>query len=88
MNLPKFNLSNILDALSAGLPAIGQMVVALHPGDTPEEIKIAAGVQLVQILAASLHQVASTAPAAPAAAPAPAPEVAPAAQVQLAATDA
>lgn len=61
----KFNLSNILDALSAGLPAIGQMVVALHPGDTAEEIKIAAGVQLVQILAASLHQVAVNAPAQP-----------------------
>ena len=59
----KFNLSNILDALSAGLPAIGQMVVALHPADTAEEIKIAAGVQLVQILAASLHQVAASAPA-------------------------
>lgn len=65
----KFNLSNLLDALSAGLPAIGQMVVALHPADTAEEIKIAAGVQLVQILAASLHQVAASAPAA---APAPA----------------
>lgn len=82
----KFNLSNILDALAAGLPSIGQMVVALHPGDTAEEIKIAAGVQLVQILAASLHQVAaSAAPAAPAAATAAPAE---SAQVQLAAPSA
>lgn len=78
----KFNLSNILDALSAGLPAIGQMVVALHPADTKEEIKIAAGVQLVQILAASLHQVTSAAPATPATTPAPATEAPLAAQVQ------
>lgn len=78
----KFNLSNILDALSAGLPAIGQMVVALHPADTAEEIKIAAGVQLVQILAASLHQVAAGAPAQPSTA-APATD-----QVQLAAPSA
>lgn len=84
----KFNLSNILDALAAGLPAIGQMVVALHPADTAEEIKIAAGVQLVQILAASLHQVTSAAPATPAAAPAPTAEAAPATQVQLAAPSA
>lgn len=69
----KFNLSNILDALSAGLPAIGQMVVALHPGDAAEEIKIASGVQLVQILAASLHQVATSAPAAAPMSPDPAP---------------
>lgn len=80
----KFNLSHILDALSAGLPAIGQMVVALHPGDTAEEVKIAAGVQLVQILAASLHQVAASAPA-----PAQPTTAAPAADpVQLAAPSA
>lgn len=81
----KFNLSNILDALAVSLPNIGQMVVALHPGDTAEEIKIAAGVQLVQILAASLHQVAATSSIV---APVPAADPAPSTQVQLAAPSA
>lgn len=45
-----------MNAFSQMLPAIGQTVEALHPGNEKEALKIRAGTALVQALIASLQQ--------------------------------
>lgn len=79
-----FNFTNFMDAMAKLLPAVGEAVIALHPGDAPEAMKIQFGTQLIGILAASLHQtvVSQTVDAPPPVATAPTvdPAAAPAAQ--------
>lgn len=66
-----FNFENFMAAMAKLLPAVGETVIALHPGNVNEAIKIQVGTQLISAIAASLHQSAT----APSDAPAP-PEVA------------
>lgn len=65
------NLKQLLAGFEAAVPAVGQIVTAMHPENTSEGVKIAAGVELFKLFAAGVHQIAaaSTAAAEP---PAPA----------------
>jgi hypothetical protein len=69
-----FNFENFMSAMAKLLPAVGEAVIALHPNNATEALKIQVGTQLISMIAASLHQ--STATAAEAA---PAPDQVPAA---------
>ena len=60
-----FNFDNFLSAMAKILPAVGETVIALHPGNTAEAIKIQVGTQLITAIATTLHESAqATAPAA------------------------
>lgn len=63
-----FNFENFLSAMAKILPAVGETVIALHPGNANEAIKIQVGTQLISAIVASLHQ-SATAPSDTAAAP-------------------
>lgn len=73
-----FNFQNFMDAMAKLLPAVGEAVVALHPNNPNEALKIQVGTQLISMIAASLHQSTATAqvnatePEAPPAASSPA----------------
>jgi hypothetical protein len=58
-----FNLDNFLSAVAKTVPAVGEAVIALHPNNPNEALKIQVGAQLLQMFVASLHQVATSAPA-------------------------
>lgn len=60
-----FNFDNFMSAMAKILPAVGETVIALHPGNAAEAIKIQAGTALIQAIASSLHQSATAEPAAP-----------------------
>lgn len=62
------NLKSFLAGLEAAVPAVGQIVVAMHPENATEGVKIAAGVELFKLVAAGMHQIAaaSASPAVPA----------------------
>lgn len=66
------NLKQLLAGFEAAVPAVGQIVVAMHPEDTAEGIKIAAGIQLFKFVVDGVHQIAAASAAAAAATPAPA----------------
>lgn len=58
-----FNFDNFLSAMAKMLPAVGEAVIALHPGNAAEAIKIQVGTQLISAIASSLHEAAqATAP--------------------------
>ena len=68
------SFDNFLAAAAKTLPVVGEAVIALHPNNPNEAMKIQVGAQLVQMFVASLHQVATSsvaaaAPAQPADAP-------------------
>lgn len=56
-----FNFDNFLSAMAKMLPAVGEAVIALHPNNAAEALKIQIGTQLISAIATSLHQ-ASAAP--------------------------
>lgn len=58
------NFKQLLAGFEAAVPAVGQVVAAMHPENALEGAKIAAGVQLFQFLAAGLHQIATASAAA------------------------
>jgi hypothetical protein len=62
-----FNFDNFMTAMAKLLPAVGEAVIALHPNNPNEALKIQVGTQLISMIAASLHQ--TTAAQAPAAEP-------------------
>lgn len=62
-----FNFDNFMSAMAKILPAVGETVIALHPSNTNEAIKIQVGTQLISAIAASLHQSAAKASDAPSA---------------------
>jgi hypothetical protein len=64
-----FNFDNFMSAVAKMVPAVGEAVIALHPNNATEAVKIQIGAQLIQAIAASLHQSAAKDPAAPTAAP-------------------
>jgi hypothetical protein len=69
-----FNFDNFMSAMAKLLPAVGEAVIALHPNNATEAMKIQVGTQLISMIAASLHQSTATAAAvAPAPDPAPGP---------------
>lgn len=73
-----FNFENFMTAMAKLLPAVGEAVIALHPNNPNEALKIQVGTQLISMIAASLHQsTAATASVAPSSDPAPAPATAP-----------
>jgi hypothetical protein len=59
-----FNFSAFISAMTQMLPAVGQAVEALHPGDDQEALKINVGTALITGIATALQ----SAPSAPAAA--------------------
>jgi hypothetical protein len=63
------DLKKFIAALEIGIPAVGQIVTELHPENTAEGVKIAAGVQLFKFLVEGVQAIAAAgeAPAAPAA---------------------
>jgi hypothetical protein len=69
-----FNFENFMSAMAKLLPAVGEAVIALHPNNAAEALKIQVGTQLISMIAASLHQ--STATAQPSGAEAEAPPTA------------
>jgi hypothetical protein len=58
------NFKQLLAGFEAAVPAVAQVVAAMHPENTAEGVKIAAGVQLFEILVAGVHQIAATSAAA------------------------
>jgi hypothetical protein len=56
------NLNNFLAAMTKILPVVGETVIALHPNNPNEALKIRVGAELVKAIADSLHQ-SSTPPA-------------------------
>lgn len=56
-----FNFNNFLAAMAKILPAVGETVIALHPNNPNEALKIQVGTQLITAIAATLHESASSA---------------------------
>jgi hypothetical protein len=54
-----FNFDNFISAMAKMLPAVGEAVIALHPNNATEALKIQVGTQLIQVIAGSLHQSAA-----------------------------
>jgi hypothetical protein len=54
---------DFMAAMSKLLPAIGETVVALHPNNANEAMKIGLGINLIQAAATILHQSATDATA-------------------------
>lgn len=61
-----FNFQNFMTAIGELVPAVGRAVIALHPENPNEAVKIALGVELIQAATAILHQSTSPAPTQPA----------------------
>ena len=61
-----FNFDNFMAAMGKILPAVGETVIALHPANVAESIKIQLGTQLITAIAASLHESAAATPEPPA----------------------
>lgn len=57
-----FNFNNFMDAMSKLLPAVGEAVIALHPNNPNEALKIGLGVNLIQAATQILHQSATVVP--------------------------
>lgn len=55
-----FNFENFMSAMAKLLPAVGEAVIALHPNNATEALKIQVGTQLISMIAASLHQTTNT----------------------------
>lgn len=51
-----FNFENFLAGMAKLLPAVGEAVIALHPNNPNEALKIQVGTQLITAIAASLHE--------------------------------
>lgn len=51
-----FNFDGFMQAMSQMLPAVGQAVTILHPGNEQEALKIQMGVAMIQALANAIHQ--------------------------------
>lgn len=51
-----FNFDNFMNAMAKLLPAVGETVIALHPGNPDEAMKIRVGAGLVKAIVDSLHQ--------------------------------
>lgn len=60
-----FNFDNFMAAMAKILPVVGETVIALHPNNANEALKIQVGTQLISAIAASLHQSASAPLTAP-----------------------
>lgn len=63
------NLKQLLAGFEAAVPAVGQIVTAMHPENAAEGVKIAAGVELFKLFAAGMHQIAAASAAAAETAP-------------------
>lgn len=59
-----FNFDKFMSAMAKILPAVGETVIALHPNNPNEALKIQLGTQLISAIAQTLHQSATTEPAA------------------------
>lgn len=57
-----FNFDNFLSAMAKIIPVVGETVIALHPNNPNEALKIQVGSQLIAAIAASLHQSAAQSP--------------------------
>jgi hypothetical protein len=57
-----FNFENFMTAMAKLLPAVGEAVIALHPNNPNEAQKIQVGMQLISMIAASLHQSSANVP--------------------------
>jgi len=58
-----FNFDNFMTAMAKLLPVVGETVIALHPDNPNEAMKIRVGAGLVKAIVDSLHQSSDSAQA-------------------------